>query len=175
MQSNKTEEQEAYYRLSSLVKNKGYKLCEEWKDRFAFEEWYRKNKITLPNEQVQFTAKLFVNDDKTLSSESVFFVPYTIKMALRDNFGENKNSLSQGIKYIPSTKNDGTGKYSIVFSCKKLGGKGSIGVADTLEEAKIVYKEIKEQCIHILADMYKDVISESLYRKLKDYEYNEVK
>ena len=168
-----TEVYRAYCKMLRLMKRKNYSLCKEWKDKDNFEKWFQDNKITGIEEEIYFVCELLENQNKILSPDTCCFLPKTIFLALRENFNNSNRDLPQGVSFITSRKDENMGKYSVHFSCKKLNIKTNVGVADTLEEAKMLYKEIKEQCICLLADIYKDVLDEKVYVYLKKYEYEE--
>lgn len=136
----------SYYDISSI--------CEEWHNFQNFATWHKEHKYEV-NERLHLDKDILYAGNKIYSPKTCLLVPQRINMLFSNK--PNDRGLPNGIR-----KTDG-GKYSA-----KYGGK-DIGTYSTLEEAYAEYARVKEKRIREVADEYKDIIPEKVYKALYDY------
>lgn len=143
----------------------GYKdvtVSEEFLYFPNFRKWYEENYYEIPTgEKMQLDKDLLSKEKKIYSPETACFLPVKINSILasatpdcgRKIFGVKKAGKRFRVQLHEN------GKYR------------DIGYYDTVEEAFNVYKGIKEQQIHALADEYKEYLPDKIYAALKRWEF----
>ena len=141
-----------------------YKDCnisENFKDFNYFHNWclqqigYNKNGYELDKD-------ILIKGNKEYSENHCCFVPKEINMQFV------KSDTIRGDYPIGVTKVKSTGKYITQVKRKRLGRYSSL--SNSVEEAFIKYKKVKEDYIKYLADIYKDNLDEKVYNALYAYE-----
>ena len=136
----------AYYNICTV--------CDEWLCYNTFADWYMENQYKV-NERLHLDKDILYAGNKIYSPKTCLLVPQRINMLFSNK--PNDRGLPNGMR-----KTDG-GKYSA-----KYGGK-DIDTYPTLEEAYAEYAKVKEKRIREVADEYKDIIPEKVYKALYDY------
>jgi len=136
----------AYYNICTV--------CDEWLCYNTFADWYVENQYEV-NERLHLDKDILYAGNKIYSPKTCLLVPQRINMLFSNK--PNDRGLPNGIRRTDS------GKYSA-----KYGGK-DIGTYPTLEEAYAEYARVKEKRIREVADEYKNIIPEKVYKALYDY------
>lgn len=135
----------AYYGLCTV--------CDEWLCYQNFAEWYEENKYKV-------VGRLHVDKDilfpnlSVYSSKTCLLVPQRINMLFTNK--PNSRGLPNGII-----------KYKKGYLAKYNGEE--LGIYPTVEEAYRVYADRKEKIIKNIADEYREVIPEKVYKALYNY------
>ena len=129
----------------------GASVCKEWLNYQNFAEWYEKTSVE------GFELDKDLSGTSVYSSETCVFLPKKINQYL--NTG-SRTDLPVGVS---RTQTNGT--YEV--RCADLSGKRIfLGYFSDTEYAFKVYKACKEAFIKILAEQYRDVLSEKAYNWL---------
>lgn len=137
-----------------------YKECnviEEWHNFQNFASWFEKNYI----DGYQIDKDLLVEGNKIYSPETCCFVPKEINLILGKPIKKGKYPVG-----VSKFRN----KFVTHVHIKNK--QHHMGMFDTIEDAFLVYKIIKERNIKHLAETYKHTINESLYKILINYSVN---
>ena len=141
-----------------------YKDCtvsENFKDFNYFHDWclqqtgYNKNRYELDKDILR-------KGNKEYSENHCCFVPKEINMQF------TKSDTIRGDYPIGVTKVKSTGRYITQVKRERLGRYSSL--SNSVEEAFLKYKKVKEDYIKYLADIYKDGLDEKVYNALYAYE-----
>ena len=103
---------------------------------------------------------ILVKGTKIYGPNTCIFTPQKINLIFVKS---NNNKLPVGIYYDKTRK-----KY--VAQCGKNGKLERLSFCDTPEEAFVIYKTFKEKYIKEIADQYKELIPETLYNAMYEYE-----
>lgn len=136
----------SYYEISTV--------CDEWHDFQNFATWHKEHRYKV-NERLHLDKDILYAGNKIYSPKTCLLVPQRINMLFSNK--PNDRGLPNGIRKTDS------GKYSA-----KYGGK-DIGTYLTLEEAYSEYVKVKEKRIREVANEYKNIIPEKVYKALYDY------
>lgn len=135
----------SYYDISTI--------CEEWKCYQRFADWYEQEKY-------ECEGRLHLDKDILYAGNKVYS-PYTCLLVLqRINMLFSNKPNNRGLP-------NGIVQYSKGYIAKYCGEE--IGRYPTLEEAYSAYAKEKEIAIKRVADEYKEVIPEKVYKALYDY------
>lgn len=141
-----------------------YKDCtvsENFKDFNYFHNWCLCQKgYGLDN--FELDKDILIKGNKHYSEDTCCFVPREINTQF---VKANKN---RGEFPIGVTKVKSTGRYRTQVYRKRLGRYTS--TSSSAEEAFLKYKNVKEDYIKYLADIYKDCLDEKVYKALYAYE-----
>lgn len=141
-----------------------YKDCtvsENFKDFNYFHNWCLcQNGYGLDN--FELDKDILIKGNKHYSEDTCCFVPPEINSLILSCKG------SRGEFPIGVTKVKSTGKYITQVRRKRLGKYYS--TSSYVEEAFLKYKNVKEDYIKYLADIYKDNLDEKVYNALYAYE-----
>lgn len=133
----------------------GCSVCDEWLHSTNFIEWYNQNYI----DGYQIDKDLLCKGNKVYSPYTCCFLPKEINSFL-------------------TKSNKARGKYPIGVSCRGSKYESNIsidgiciylGLFDTPEEAFYAYKQAKERQCKVLAQRYKNAISNDAYNALMNY------
>lgn len=141
---------------------RGVTVCEEWHNYSNFEKWYDTNFYTLESgERVEIDKDILVDDNKIYSPTTCIFAPKQINTMFIDGGSskKKKNDLPIGVYYDKEKK-----KYRSEIDIK--GKAKKLGTFNTPEEAEAVYLKAKSEYIKQMAEEYKEVIPEQLYKRL---------
>lgn len=134
---------------------KGVEICESWKNFQVFAEWYDSNYV----EGFQIDKDLISPSSKIYSPETCCFVPSEI-----NSIFTNRKSID-GILPIGVRKV----KNSFLVRMRENNVKKYIGTFNNSEDAFLAYKVAKEKYIKKIADKWKGVISDKVYKAMYDY------
>lgn len=136
-------------------------VCEEWHNYQHFAEWYHNNYYEIPNETMCLDKDILRKRNKIYSPETCVFVTSLINSIFtkRDN---KRGDCCIGI----SKKN---GKYQVYVNKFGKSVKG-IHSYDNELDAFMQYKKEKEKYIKEVAEIYKNLIPNKLYKALYSYE-----
>lgn len=135
----------------------GCEVCEEWHNFQNFAKWFDENYYEIEGEQMHLDKDILVKGNKIYSPETCVFVPRGINTMFTKN-DSKRNGLPIGV-----SKNGKTNKFRVML------GKKKVCVTDTVEEAFTMYKQAKEDSIKQMAEQYKEVIPNTLYRAMIRY------
>lgn len=131
-------------------------VCEEWHNFQNFAKWYDENYYEIGEEIMSLDKDILVKGNKIYSPETCVFVSQRI------------NTLIIKSDDIKTTYHkDGRNKiYSVTI---RIEGKRFSKGFFTLKEAKLFYKQFKENYIKRVADEYKNLIPKKLYEAMYEY------
>lgn len=157
----------SYQCWSSMLKrcygdNSGrcYENCtvhKDWHNFQNFAKWFEENFKPEFMQKWHLDKDLLVRENKIYSSETCCFAPAQLNSLL---IGQNLKKLDKGIRRNNS-------KFEALVG--RDGESIYLGIFNTIEEARIVYITEKEKEIKRVANKFKDLISNKLYRILMDY------
>lgn len=157
-----------------LMKNSGRRylavgIDPHWFCFQNFGEWA----ISQPNWKMGFELdKDLFGDGFTYSEDSCTFLPADINVFLAENWNKEVHDLPIGVQYIkPATKG---AKIGYVSRCHTDKGREYLGYFDDPMDAYYAYKLAKEKYAKILANRFRDVLTEKAYVKLHDYTLDKV-
>lgn len=130
-------------------------VCNQWFNLQNFAKWFEENKY-ICNERLHIDKDILYLGNKIYSPDTCLLVPQRINMLFLNK--PNKRGLPNG---IDKTKSD---KYSVVYSGERL------GIYDTLDEAYVIYAEFKRKAILKVANEYRKIIPDKLYKALLAYD-----
>ena len=136
-------------------------ICDEWlDDKKRFYGWADRNFYMIEGEPtVELDKDILVRGNKLYSPDTCIFVPKRINDLFTHVNGYTDNGLPTGVVYSKKT-----GKYMAVISIDRK--RTPLGFFETPEEEFAKYKRHKEAEIIHVADTYKDLIPEQLYRAM---------
>lgn len=141
-----------------------YQICEvrhEWHNFQGFSDWFQANYYEIEGQLMNLDKDILCKGNKIYSPDTCVFVPQNINKLFtkRDNC---RGDLPIGVVYNKSNK-----KYNA--RCDVNGKKKTLGYYNTPEEAFQVYKNFKENYIKEVAEEYKNVIPQKLYKAMINY------
>lgn len=144
-------------------KYKGCKVCEEWLNYSNFKLWYDEHVLPweILGEDFEIDKDILIKGNKIYSPETVCLVPKFIN-ALFTNEKKNKGDCPIGV-YFEKDKN----KFRAGMAY--MGQKIKLGTFDTAEEAFNRYKVYKEDLIRDVAEQYRDMIPDKVYRAMMNW------
>lgn len=128
-------------------------VCEEWLCFQNFAEWYEENKYKVDG-RLHIDKDILFPNCNIYSSTTCLLVPQRINMLFTNK--SNDRGLPNGIKWVWNG-------YVAQYNGKHL------GVYPTIEEAYQSYADKKEEAIKKVADEYREVIPEKVYKALYNY------
>ena len=131
------------------------KVCDEWLCYQNFAEWWNENMYHIGNERMHLDKDILVKGNKFYSPDTCLIVPQRINMLFLQK--PNKYNLPSGIS--PMANN----RYRAEYNGKKVGNY------DTLEEAIQAHDNEKRKAIKKVADEYKQVIPDKVYKALLEW------
>ena len=141
-------------------------VCEEWYNFQNFAEWCSKQEhFQFKDDKgrcYQLDKDILVKGNKIYSPEACCFVPrdVNILMIKRDKM---RGDLPIGVTYKKHIN-----RFVSQITC--YGERKHIGTFKTPEEAFLSYKETKEAYVKVVAEKYRYIISEDVYKALLVYE-----
>ncbi len=135
----------------------GCELCKEWWNLQEFGKWYEQNYIN----NFTIDKDILIKGNKLYSPETCCFVPKELNNLLT-KANNIRNNLPIGVCYKKQL-NKYSAQLHIGDSYKFL------GYYDTVEKAFLKYKEEKENYIKFIAEKYKSIINENVYKALINY------
>lgn len=143
-------------------------VCKEWHNFQNFAEWCSKQEhFQLKDDKgrcYQLDKDILVKGNKIYSPDTCCFVPKDINLLLLRN-NANRGELPIGVTYKKHID-----RFVSQITC--YGERKHIGTFKTPEEAFLSYKETKEVYVKTVAEKYKSLISEDVYKALLAYEVN---
>lgn len=130
-------------------------ICDEWLNFQNFGDWYKANEYECDG-KLQIDKDILYPNCNIYSPKTCLLVPQRINMLFLNK--TNNRNLPNGIY---STK---SGKFRAKYNSKELGTYSS------LTEAYNIYAKNREDTIKRIADEYKEVIPENVYKALYSYE-----
>ena len=137
----------------------GVIVCEEWHNFQNFAEWYENNRV----EGWVLDKDLLSGEDKIYSPNTCCFVPVEINSFLT-NRRKSRGQLPVGVTRHRN-------KFSALYRDNST-GKARTKDFDTPEEAFAFYKQQKEVRAKMLAEKYKDTLSDKAITALINYQIN---
>lgn len=127
-------------------------VCDEWLCYQNFAEWWNDNMYHVGTERMHLDKDILYKGNKVYSPDTCLIVPQRINMLFSHK--PNKYNLPNGVK---PTSN---GKFEAKYSKKYL------GIFNTLEEAETAHENAKRDAIKMIAEEYKAVIPDKVYKAL---------
>lgn len=138
----------------------------EWHNFQNFAKWYYENYYKIEGERMHLDKDILVKCNKIYSPDTCIFVPEKINI-LFIKCNKSRGSSPIGVSFYK-------GKYTAhcqIFDPETGKSKQkTLGYYNTEQEAFNVYKQFKEKNIKLVADYYKNLIPERLYKALYNYE-----
>ena len=145
----------------------GCSVCDEWLYYPNFKKWYDENYYTIKGNIVDLDKDIIVKNNKIYSPDTCVFVPQNInKLFTKRN--KYRGELPIGLSY--DKKSGGKVRAQITIN----GTRKSLGLFPNtqkgIQEAFQTYKFSKEKYIKQIADEYKNIIPDKLYKAMYNYE-----
>lgn len=137
----------------------GVRVCDEWLNFQNYARWWKEN---CTDESFALDKDILESGNKLYSPEKCCFVPIPLNTAV--SYKKSKGSLPTGVCKKGNV---------FIAQINKSGTKIHLGSFNTLEEASEAYKEAKKDFVKELAEFYKDVLSEKVYKALQNYTITE--
>jgi hypothetical protein len=157
------------YSTKCLERDYTYKncsVCEEWHNFQNFAKWYDENYYQVPREQMNLDKDILHKGNKIYSPDNCVFVPKMINSLF------TKSNRSRG-KY-PIGVDYNKGMHQFRARCGRFINNQfqsvTLGFYNTSIEAFNIYKAYKEETIKLVAQYYKSLIPEKLYKALIQYQ-----
>lgn len=141
-------------------------ICKEWLDFQNFAEWCVIQKGFQSKDE---SGRVFHIDKDLLSGEVKVYSPKTccfIPIGINNLFitsGHKNKKWPTGVRFSNE-------KRKFVAICKTNGKNKHLGYFDNVEDAFKAYKEFKESHVKIVAEKWKDLISEEVYLAIQNWE-----
>lgn len=136
-------------------------ICEEWLNFQNFAKWFYKNFYICKNEPLCVDKDILFHGNKTYSPDKCLLVPQRINLLFVKEKGCRGNSVIGAQKY-------GDLKFTSMLSTSN--GNIYLGIFNSEVDAFNAYKIAKEIYIKQVADEYKNIIPENVYKALYQYE-----
>lgn len=157
-----------------IIKNSGrrYIFVNIHKDWFCFQnfaEWA----IKQPNWNKKFELdKDLLGDGLEYNEHSCTFLPADVNVFLADNWTKDVHDLPIGVQYIkPATAG---AKVGYVSRCHTDKGREYLGYFDDPMDAYRAYKKAKEKYAVVLAERYKNELTEKAYNLLLNFKLDQL-
>lgn len=129
-------------------------VCDEWKNYQNFARWYEENEYSVA-ERLHIDKDILIPGNKLYSTDTCILLPQKINAMIINV--PNRDGLPNGVLKADS------GKYYSSYGTKHL------GVYNTIEEAFEIHAREKEQAIKNIAEEYKNIIPNKVYKALMGY------
>lgn len=137
-------------------------VCEEWKNYSIFKKWYNENYYTIGNEQMDLDKDILFKKNKVYSPDTCCIVPHGIN-TLFINGKKKRGDLPVGVHFDTDKK-----RYRAQMNY--LGKMTKLGTFKDSIDAFERYKEHKEELIKDMAEKYKSMIPDKVYRAMLEWE-----
>lgn len=134
---------------------RGCSVCDEWKCFQNFADWYYKNWYEIPGQRMHLDKDILKKGNRVYCPENCCFVPQEIN----ELFG---NKTDRSFDLPVGVDADKYGKYRA--RCSNGTSNSHIAMFNTPEEAFLAYKEAKEKRIREVAEEFKGLIPDKVYR-----------
>ena len=148
-------------RLKNRPTYKNVTVCKKWHNFQNFADWYYKNFNSEYMKGWHLDKDIICPDCKQYSPKNCAFVPQEINSLFTNNKSTNGKFLIGVVKSY--------NKFATNISIE--GKQKTIKAFDTEQEAHDLYKVLKEKHVKDIAEKYKGLINNKVYKKLKNYEY----
>jgi len=142
-----------------VARNRYYAGCsvsDEWLDFQSFAEWYLSNHIP----GFHLDKDILVPGNKIYSAETCGFVPVAINVCLSHSRRKNRSyDLPTGVSFCSVNK-----KYQSTISIN--GRSISLGLFGSSDLARSAYLKKKKEHLLSLAEQYRPMITEEIYKAL---------
>lgn len=138
-------------------------VCDEWLNFQNFAQWYEDNYYEIEGEKMNLDKDILVKNNKVYSPDTCVFVPHSINLLFI------KRNVDRGDFPIGVCFDKKNNKYKAQCQIKNSVNK-NLGRYNTPEEAFQAYKTFKENYIKQIANQYIDLIPQSLYNAMINYE-----
>lgn len=139
------------------------KIAPEWLNFQTFSKWFDENYYEVNDEMMCLDKDILVKGNKLYSPDTCIFVPSYIN-ALFIKSNANRGKYPIGVKLDKRS-----GKFEA--QCKGTDGKNKhLGTYTSVEDTFQSYKIFKETLIKNVAEKYKDLIPNKLYKAMLAYE-----
>lgn len=134
-------------------------VCEEWKSYSCFKKWFDGHYV----EGWELDKDILVKGNKEYAPDKCCFVPREVN-SLFTKHARGRGKYPIGVYY-----NSRGWQRKYVAALHIDGARRSVGCFLTPEEAFNAYKVAKEEQIKVVADRWKDVIEEKVYKAMCNY------
>lgn len=131
-------------------------VCEEWLNFQKFADWYEENYYHIGTGRMHIDKDIIVKGNKEYAPDKCIFVPQRINMVFMRQNRKVDSDLPQGIRRC-------VGGYMVSYNAKYL------GVHRELDKAIEVYSIKKREHIRQLAEEYKHLIPQKVYKALLEW------
>lgn len=149
--------------------NKGITISEDWKNYQNFASWYEINHKEFMNDWV-LDKDIIIKNNKVYSKDTCCFVPAKLNNCFTKRNSE-RGDLPIGV-YLKTQVKNGKTYNTIIAQLNKDGDKVHLGCFKTAEEAFNAYKIEKEKYIKELANEFKNLLEDQVYKSLINYTVN---
>ena len=129
-----------------------------------FGKWYEENYYEIQGDRMCLDKDILIKNNKIYSPDTCIFVPHRINVLF------TKNNINRGNLPIGVTR---TGHNHFVASCYTIDHNAPknnyLGTYDNALDAFIAYKNFKEDYIKKVADDYRKLIPDKLYKAMYNY------
>lgn len=136
-------------------------VCDEWKNYQTFAEWYDENFYDIGEGRMHLDKDILIPGNKVYAPDRCMFVPQRINMIFMDKTKLIDADLPVGIKRA-YTKNKNI-RYTSTYNGKYL------GTFNTLKDAEEIRLIEKRKHIRKIADEYKGLIPDRVYKALIEW------
>ena len=161
------------YDEKNLKRNPTYidsEVCDKWLNFQNFAKWFYENYYEIEGQKMCLDKDILYKGNKIYSPDTCVFVPHNINVLF------TKRDKVRGDYPIGVHYHKASGKFQAkcnVYDYKENKQKlKHLGLYNSPQKAFESYKEFKEKHIKKVADYYKDLIPEKLYRAMYEYEVN---
>lgn len=144
-------------------------VCKEWLNFQTFARWYEENIYNCNNEVMCLDKDILNKNNKIYSPKTCIFVPHRINILFIKS-DKTRGEYPIGVSYYKNYN-------KLIVKCNILDENGKSNKKylgyfplDKPFQAFVVYKQFKEKYIKQVADEYKELISEKLYKAMIEYE-----
>lgn len=147
----------------------GCTVCDEWHNFQNFAEWFYDNYYEIPGEVMYLDKDILTKGNKIYSPDNCTFVSNRINV-LFIKHDKDRGEYPIGVYHEKTRKNKLVAQCQIYENGKIKRKFLGYFELDQVEEAFLSYKTFKEAYIKSVANEYKDLIPQSLYDAMYNYE-----
>ena len=143
------------------------KVCKEWHNFQNFAEWYYENYYEIKGQRMHLDKDILNKGNKIYSPENCVFAPQRIN-TLFIRCDKVRGEYPVGVYY--DKQHEKFRAQCKIYDYEENKSKTRfLGYYDEPEKAFQVYKEFKEKYIKEVADCFKDLIPDKLYKAMYEY------
>lgn len=143
---------------------KDCEVCEEWHCFQNFAKWWNEVFYIIDGESMEIDKDILIKGNKLYSPNTCSIVPKRINLLFSRS--HEKRDLPVGVKLGKNSK------YTVRVT-NAQGKRVYIGEFKNESEAFLAYKKAKEEVIKEVAELYKPLIPEEVYKGMINYKIND--